>query len=209
MENKETLRQYFLYNKNIEGHDILDIFLDLDYKLNVIHKHGYAISSLNSDAIIYEAGGFNFDTEKFQTYASDEQRKNDIVNLAKLNLGTQVSIASGFSDFTVIPREKIAENFASIETSLTPATSGDEYLKTVLVKETSDIYYIEYLKTLKLNEEAQIGGRSNSRVKLLSTEAGRAMTLTEEDEAAFVNLAFYPIIIGLIIIVVGVILSFV
>lgn len=209
MENKETLRQYFLYNKNIEGHDILDIFLDLDYKLNVIHKHGYAMSSLNSDAIIYEEGGFNFDTEKFQIYASDEQRKADIVNLAKLNLGTQVSIASGFSDFTLIPSENIAENFSSIESSLTPATNGDEYLKTVLLKGTSDIYYIEYLKTLKLNEEAQVGGRSSSRTKLLSTEAGRAMTLSEEEEAAFVNLAFYPILIGLVVLIIGVVLSFV
>ncbi len=203
MENKETLRQYFSYNRNIEGNQILDIFLELDYKLSVIHNNGYVVGSLNSDNIVYE-NGFNFSTDSFRQMYSEEAKRQNISDLAKLNMGTQVSVASGFSDFTVIDSKVLAENFETIAASLTPATSGDEYLRAVIVKGSNDMYYNDYLLALRKENEAGGAGKSQTMVKVKSTEAGRAMSMDDSD-AAFINLAFYPIMIGLILLIISVI----
>lgn len=205
MENKESLRQYFLYNKNIEGQDLLDIFLDLDYKLSVVHNSGYIVDNLNSDNIVYEEG-FNFSSSSLRNIFTDEAKRKNIRDLAKLNIGAQISIQSGFSDFTVIDTSVIVDNFDAISSSLVTATQGDDYLKTVLLKGSDGIYYNDYLFNLRKENQAAGVGMSNSLVKVKSTEAGRAMALDDKD-AAFVNVVFYPILIVLIIISVAVILT--
>lgn len=205
MENKESLRQYFLYNKNIEGQDLLDIFLDLDYKLSVVHNSGYIVDNLNSDNIVYEEG-FNFSSSSLRHIFTDEAKRKNIRDLAKLNIGAQISIQSGFSDFTVIDTSVIVDNFDAVSSSLVTATQGDDYLKTVLLKGSDGIYYNDYLVNLRKENQAAGVGMSNSLVKVKSTEAGRAMALDDKD-AAFVNVVFYPILIVLIIISVAVILT--
>lgn len=205
MEKQETLRQFFSYNKNIESEEILDIFLQLDDKLKLIHENGYIIHNLSSDNVVYESG-FNFNVASFRKSPSIEMQRANIRDMAKLNLGSQISVATSFADFTAVKTEVIAENYEQMSSSLVPATEGDEYLRAVLVKGADTVYYNDYLRSLRQNQTIDAGGVSRAFSKVKSTEAGRAMSMDDAD-AAFVNVAFYPIMLGVILVVASVILS--
>ena len=188
----ENLGQYFVYNNDPE--QARDVFISLDNQLKLIHEKGYTVD-INSSSIIYE-NGFGF--SKFYAGLTEETRRKNIEDLAKLAVGTYFSIPTGtFSDYTHLPNEYIRDNFDIMESNILKVNPNDDYYREVLVNGNIS-YYNDYLKQLKLSNP-QGKANESSRVLSYSTPQGRAMA--NKDEAAFINLAFYPIIISLFIVI--------
>ena len=188
----ETLEQYFSYNNQPE--QIRDCFLLLDNQLKLIHERGYSVD-INSSSIIYENGlGF----ARYYKGLTEEERRANIEDLAKLAVGTYFSIPTGtFSDYTHLPVDYIKNNFQGMESGILKALPNDHYYREVLVNGKS-LYYNDQLKELRAKPQGKQG--SNSHVLSYSTPEGRAMS-SNQDEAAFIDLAFYPIIATLTAIV--------
>ena len=187
----ETLGQYFSYNNDPEV--IRDSFISLDNQLKLIHERGYSVE-ISSSSIVYENGlGFS----RFSKGLTEEERRNNIEDLAKLAVGTYFSTPTGsFSDYTHLPNDYIKENFDIMETSILKASRDDNYYRDVLVNGKTE-YYNDYLKRIS---DKKVGREnSNSRVLTYSTPEGRAMI--NKEESAFLDLAFYPIIATLFAIV--------
>ena len=187
----ETLGQYFSYNNDPEV--IRDSFISLDNQLKLIHERGYSVE-ISSSSIVYENGlGFS----RFSKGLTEEERRNNIEDLAKLAVGTYFSTPTGsFSDYTHLPNDYIKENFDIMETSILKASRDDNYYRDVLVNGKTE-YYNDYLKRIS---DKKVGREnSNSRVLTYSTPEGRAMS--NKEESAFLDLAFYPIIATLFAIV--------
>lgn len=186
----ENLGQYFTYNNDPEH--IRQSFISLDNQLKIIHSKGYSVD-INSSSIIYENGlGFS----RFNQGLTETERKANIEDLAKLAIGTYFSIPTGtFSDYTHLPNDYIRENFDFFESSIPKVSSNDSYYREVLV-DGKTMYYSDYLSKLKVST-----GKSNENARVLnySTPQGRAMS--QKDEAAFVDLAFYPILLTITIII--------
>lgn len=187
----ETLGQYFSYNGDPEL--IRNVFIKLDNQLKLIHERGYSVE-ISSSSIVYE-NGFGF--SRYSIGLTEEERLSNIQDLAKLAVGTYFSIPTGaFSDYTHLPNEYIKENFEMMEDSILKVSPNDDYYREVLVND-KQIYYNDYLT--ELNKKDTGKGNSNSRSLVYSTPQGRAFS--NKEEAAFIELAFYPIIVTLSIIV--------
>ena len=163
----ENLGQYFTYNNDPEH--IRQTFISLDNQLKIIHSKGYSVD-INSSSIIYENGlGFS----RFNQGLTEEERKANIEDLAKLAIGTYFSIQTGtFSDYTHLPNDYLRENFDFFESSIPKVSSNDSYYREVLV-DGKVMYYSDYLSKLKVTP-----GKSNENARVLnySTPQGRAMT---------------------------------
>lgn len=177
----ETLGQYFSYNSDPEK--IREIFINLDEQLKIIHSRGFAVE-INSSSIVYE-NGFGF--SRFVNGLNEDMRRKNIEDLAKLAVGAYFSLPTGtFSDYTHLPTDYVKNNFDVMEGSIYKMSKNDNYYRDVFNGNVG--YYCDYLKTLKDNSV----GKDNSRVLAYSTAAGRAMT--DKENAAFIDLVFYPVI---------------
>ena len=187
----ENLGQYFTYNN--EPEHIRDSFILLDNQLKIIHSKGYSVD-INSSSIVYENGlGFT----RFNPRLTEQQRRANIEDLAKLAIGTYFSLPTGtFSDYTHLPIDYIRENFDFFETSIQKSMPNDTYYREVLV-DGKISYYNDYLSKLKTSPQGK--SNENSRVLNYSTPQGRAMS--QKDESAFIDLAFYPILLTITIII--------
>lgn len=188
----ESIGQYFVYNS--EPEQVRDTFIALDNQLKLIHEKGYSVD-INSSSIVYE-NGFGF--TRYYKDLTEEKRRKNIEDLAKLALGTYFSLPTGtFSDYTHLPIDYIRNNFEFMESNILKSSENDDYYREVLMN-GNICYYNDYLKHLKMNNP-QGKANQSSRVLSYSTPQGRAMA--NKDEAAFINIAFYPITITLFIII--------
>ncbi|MBE6151519.1 MAG: hypothetical protein IJZ46_05300 [Bacilli bacterium] len=184
----ETLKEHFTYN--LDPDQAREIFIKLDSRLKELHSEG-KYADITSETI-----GFVEDYDFLRVYkgSNEELRKKNIESLAKLAVGTYFSLPSGtFYDYSCFPTENLRNYFDSIESNIPVVYPEDSYYREVLVNGNM-WYYNDYLNTIK--KQAQ--GKGNNRVLTYSTPQGKAMT--NKEEAAFVNLAFYPIIISLFVI---------
>lgn len=181
----DTLGKYFTYNQDPEK--ARDIFIKLDSKMKSLHSEGKYID-INSNTI-----GISEDCDFLRTSKglTPELRQANIESLAKLAVGTYFSLPSGtFYDYSNFPTENLRNYFDSIESNIPIAYPDDIYYREVLINGNM-WYYNDYLDNLKKHSQ----GKGNNRVLSYSTPQGRAMS--SKDESAFVNIAFYPIIISL------------
>jgi hypothetical protein len=184
----ETLGQYFTYNHDIDK--ATDIFVQLDNQMKKLHEKGQYVE-INSNTIGIDEDCSFFRISKGLT---PELRQANIETLAKLSVGTYFSLPSGtFYDYSTFPTEKLKAYFDSIESNIPKLHPEDNYYREILIN-GNVLYYNEYLANLKKHSQ----GKENSRVLTYSTPQGKAMA--NKDEAAFVNIVFYPIIISLFII---------
>jgi hypothetical protein len=186
----ETLGQYFSYNKNPEH--IRDVFISLDKQLQLIHERGYSVE-ISSSSIVYE-GRLGF--SRFNKGLTETERKANIEDLAKLAIGTYFSLPTGtFSDYTHLPNDYVKQNFDAFESSILKASDNDNYYRSVLVDGKIG-YYNDYLQNMKKSNPQ---GKNNNRVLTYATPEGKAMA--KREDAAFIDLAFYPILITLTLII--------
>lgn len=187
----ETLSQYFSYTNDPEK--ARDIFLTLDNQLQIIHSKGYSVE-INSSSIIYE-NGFSF--SRINKGLTEEIKRGNIEDLAKLAIGTYFSIPTGtFSDYTHLPNDYIRENFDVIETSIQKSMPNDEYYREILVNGNIG-YYNDYLRNLKTTTPQ---GKANESSRVLSYATPQGKAMSNNDEAAFINIVFYPLIMTLTVI---------
>ena len=185
----ETLGKYFAYNTNPDK--AREIFVELDYKMQELHSEGKYID-INSGTIGVDETCNFLRTSKGLT---PELQKQNIETLAKLAVGTYFSLPSGtFYDYSTFPTETLRTYFDSIESNIPTSHPDDTYYREVLMNGNM-WYYNDYIKALK----KQSAGKDNSRVLSYSTPQGRAMT--NKEEAAFINVVFYPMIVTLFIII--------
>jgi len=184
----DTLDKYFTYNPDLEK--ARDIFIKLDYKMKELHADGKYID-ISASMIGIDEDCVFLRTSKGLT---EQLRAENIESLSKLAVGTYFSLPSGtFYDYSKFPTDSLRSYFDSIESNIPIISSNDNYYREVLMNGNM-WYYSDYLN--HLNKQAQ--GKGNNRVLTYSTPQGKAMT--NKEEAAFINIAFYPIIVSLFIV---------
>ena len=192
MEKSETLRQYLTYNKDSDLID--DIFLKLDNQMKYLHGKGYFVSELNSDTILldesYDEPAFVFSAISKSSNKEQDFKKN-IVDLSKLAIGAFISSENGFCDYTKMSDNYIKRYFNEISYYL----PHPNYFESVLVEGRAG-YYSDYVRIQGENS------KSNSMVKTKTNEYGKLYASNEE--AAFIKIVFYPVVIICIITVIAV-----
>lgn len=185
----ETLGLYFSYNNDTD--DTRNTFINLYQQLKKIHEDGFAVADISAQSIVHDQDGFKF--SRFDKLDEDKKRDN-IESLCKLAVGTYFSLPTGtFFDYSHFPTSYVKDNFEIMATSL----PDSDYYRDVLVN-GHIWYYNDYLK--EVSKKADQGkGNSNARVLGYSTPEGRAMT-NKQDEAAFINIVFYPILVTLAVV---------
>lgn len=198
MGKRETLRQYLTYNKDISV--IEGIFKDLDSQLKYIHSQGFCVSELNSDSITMDEN-YNssyMDLPKFSfssiSRLQDSARdiSSNITDLSKLAIGAYISIENGFCDYSQLSTNYIKQYFNEISFYLPNAP----YFKGVIMDNDTSAYYNDYIQITSGNS------RSNSRQKNYTNAYGKMYS--SDDDAAFIQLVFYPVIIISVITIIAV-----
>lgn len=197
MEKKETLRQYLTYNKDID--ETNQIFINLYSQLNYLHKNGYFVSELNSDSILLEDSQYSSNSQNVFMFSSiakskdkEKEFSNNILDLSKLAIGAFISVENGFCDYSGMSTDYIKKYFREISTYL----PNSEYFSNVIMNNDTSNYYSDYVRIATGNS------KGNSIQKTKANEYGKMYT--PDDEAAFVQLVFYPVIIISIITVIAV-----
>lgn len=192
MGKSETLRQYLTYNKDSDLID--DIFLKLDNQMKYLHGKGYFVSELNSDTILldesYDEPAFVFSAISKSSNKEQDFKKN-IVDLSKLAIGAFISSENGFCDYTKMSDNYIKRYFNEISYYL----PHPNYFESVLVEGRAG-YYSDYVRIQGENS------KRNSMVKTKTNEYGKLYASNEE--AAFIKIVFYPVVIICIITVIAV-----
>lgn len=197
MEKKETLRQYLTYNRDVN--EINEIFVNLDRQLKYLHQRGYCVSDLSSDSIILESNKFSSpDNQNVFMFSSITRTNNSVKDysdnveaLSKIAIGAFMSVENGFCDYSQLSTEYIRKYFGEISMYL----PNSEYFAKII--QDGDIsYYSDYIQMTTGNS------RNNTIQKRKVTEYGK-MYVPEED-AAFIQIVFYPVIIISIITVIAV-----
>lgn len=201
----ENLTNYISYQlKNPEN--IRDTFLSLDKQLEFFHKKGYAVE-VRPNKIELSDGMYVF--SNFRDGLTEEERRKEIVDLAKLAVGTYFSMPSGqFVDYTKVSTDYLKKNYEylQMDSTILKATEGDNYYRDVIVDGRDGVYYNDYLVALR---GTQSHNRTDTKavVKSLGTY-GKPNTIKEENigipkedlnkQAAFIDIVFYPIIFAIL-----------
>lgn len=201
MEKRETLRQYLTYHKDFD--EINQIFINLDKQMKYLHQKGYCILDLNSDTILLESdkANSNIDQNSFmfssiiRSTNRDQDFSNNIVDLTKLAIGAFISVENGFCDYSQLSTNYIKRYFGEIAFYL----PNKEYFANIIV-ENKMSYYSDYVQA-KSDKN-----RNNTIQKTKANEYGKMYS--GEEESAFIQLVFYPVIIISIITIIAVISKF-
>ena len=211
----ETFAQRRSYNRNPE--DIRTDLITLDDQMKIFHKDGYVVD-VNPESIQFDGDMFVYTS--FRKGFSEEERRKNIEDLAKLAVGTYYSIPSGtFVDYTNVSTEYLRKSFDSLQmsSSILKAADNDCYYHDVIVEGRNDVYYNDYLVKLA---EYNASHRTNTRVvvKSLGTLSGAdsheephptglgipEYELYKDKQSAFIDIIFYPVLTGI-----GVLLTYV
>ena len=188
MGKKETLRQFLTYNKDIN--EVEEIFINLNEQLKRLHQSGYCVGELNSDTITLQDDNYSFPNQQknfvFESIVKSHNKANDIrdniVDLSKLAIGAYMSVEHGFCDYTALSTEYIKKNFNDISYFL----PNSNYFSSVIIDDMC-FYYSDYIQLESGNK------RSNNYQKTKANNYGKMYAY--EDDAAFIQIVFYPVIL--------------
>lgn len=198
----ENLNDYFLYN--YDGNGLSGLFDAISDKMKEIHEGNRYVANLSSLSIMYDGSNFSFGGIE-PSYNQQYDKRRNIVGLAKLMLGSYLSVANGFKDFSEVDDNWFIQNIDDICSNISDDDFEPDYFYAVFT-EGSNEYYSDFLDRLRQN--ASIGGKANTNVyaKVLSNGAGRLYSgedeekeveTTVEKKTAHVMPIFYPLLIGL------------
>lgn len=204
----ETIRSYFALNKDYN--EMVNVFSMLYKRLEVIHENGMYVPVISSDHILYEDGTFVFDDMRLADNIELRKREN-LVALSKLFLGTFLSLSTDFKDFSMIDTDWFTSNMNSINSSIVADQFYPEYFESVFIEGNNEYFDDFYEKQLKKEE---LNSRSNNKTykKILNNAASGLYSDYFEEEvvdenvvekkSAYINFLFYPtlIICGAIIV---------
>ena len=190
------LGEYFSYND--ENTDISSIFEELSRQLKIIHSHEMVVPNLSSKSISCDDDYRFVDID--EPYNFELQKKENIRSLAKLMLGTYLSIGNGFKDFSFVDDEWFSKNITDILKSISTDNFYDDYFESVFVDGNNE-YYSDFIDRKRQDEDLNHRSNINGFKKVLRTAAS---SLYEEEEYqendiqknASINSIFYPLLIG-------------
>lgn len=202
MGNKETLRQYLTYNKQIN--EIAQIFYNLDSQLKYLHSKGYCVGELNSDSILLETNKNSSPNNQslfifssiVRVQNAEQDFSRNIIDLSKLAVGAFISIENGFCDYTNLDSSYIRKYFDEMAIYVPNA----DYFRNVIIDNDTTMYYSDFV-----NPKNSIG-KSNSRQMVKSNNYGKMYV--PDEEAAFVKIVIYPVLIITIIAVIAIFSKF-
>lgn len=194
----ETMRDYFSYNRDYNN--LPDIFNSLYKKLNIIHDNGMCVPRISSDNIFYDED-FSFDNMVLADNIELRKREN-IIDLSKLFLGTYLSLSTGFKDFSFVDTEWFSNNLDSINSSITSDNFYPEYFSSVFF-EGKNNYYHDFLENVRRKEELNSMSNNKTYKKILSNAASGVYSgyydeqeqIIEKKPSAYINTLLYPTLI--------------
>lgn len=198
----ETLNQYFSYNKDYN--DMINAYRVLYKKMKIIHDNGMQVPYIDSNHILYD-GSFSFDSMVLSQNIEVGRREN-LLSLTKLFLGTYLSLSTEFRDFSQVDDEWVSTNLNSINDSITEEYYPKEYFSSVLLN-GENLYYSDYLDKIEKENSYNTISNKNSYKKVL-TNVGSSLyqdnsmnmdidneVSSIEKKSAFINIMFYPVLI--------------
>lgn len=200
----ETLNQYFSYNKDCS---ISDVFYQLYKQMKVIHDNGMIVPLVDSNHILFD-GSFTFDDKSLSNNIELDKNEN-LLSLTKLFLGTYISFATGFRDFSSVDNEWFLQNMDSINNMITDDDFPSQYFSSVFVNGENG-YYSDYVDKIKQSESLSSMSNVKGYKKVLSNAASKfyedqSQTVESTDgvgkKTAFINFLFYPTLIISIILI--------
>ena len=198
----EKLRDYLVYN--LDSLDLSELFDNLSKQLKVIHSYDKVVPTLTSDSILCDEKGFSFESIE-DSNQIDTDKRNNILDLAKLVIGCFLSVSGEFRDFSTIDTSWFTDNIDDICATITDDSFRKDYYE-ALFENGSNEYYCDYLERVKQNEA--LGGKGNVRAykKVLSNAASELYDDPEDDldldkKVASISSLFYPLLIGLSVLV--------
>ena len=202
MENKETLRQYLTYNRDTS--EIEQIFYNLDSQLKYLHSNGFYVKDLNSDTIFLEENkNYSHNGQPVFMFSAiakskkmDEDISNNIKDLSKLAIGAFISINNGFCDYTNLDNNYIKKYFDEMSFYIPNA----EYFRDVMEENGTMMYYSDFV-TQKAS-----GGKGNATQMVKTNSYGKMYV--NDQEAAFVQIVLYPVLIVTVIAIVAIVSRF-
>lgn len=194
----ESLKQYFLYNKDYD--DMSNLYYDISKSLKLLHDNKKCVLKLSSDTIFLDDDKIVFSDVCEYT---DEKKSENIKNLSKLILGTHITLLSSFSDFSLVDDKWIVNNFIEIQRTMSSRTFPSEYLERNLLSGIVEYYHIY------TDLENSLKGVSSSKglTKMLrrasySLAGDSSLENLYEKKSAFLDAIVYPFIIIAIFIIV-------
>ncbi len=200
----EKLNDYFLYD--YDGSGLSNVFDSLSERLKEIHAYNQYVPNISSDTITYDGNVFSF-TGIQESRNMDYDKRKNITSLAKLILGSYLSVANGFKDFSQVDDNWFIQNIDDICSTITDDDFNSDYFHAVF-GEGSNEYYTDFLDRKSQTEALSGRENVNSYRKVLSNGAsafyapeteGSEYTpdYTVEKKSANVTQIFYPLLIGL------------
>ena len=198
----QTLYDYFCYNDDY--YEAERIFLNLSKRLKEIHSNNMIVSNLSSKSIVFDEN-VDFVSQQ-EAYNFEVQKRENIIDFAKLMLGAFLSLSTGFRDFSNVSTEWFSENIDDICSSITIDDFPGEYF-TNLFSGGNNEYFSDYLVQKEQKESLQGKSNVNSYKKVLSNSASSfyAPSYDESEnnnmfdssqKSALINKLFYPILLG-------------
>ncbi|MBR1385280.1 MAG: hypothetical protein IJ568_00455 [Bacilli bacterium] len=194
----ETLEEYFAYEKDYGN--ILKIYYNLSKELKTLHENNMIVPIISSKTITYN-DGFKFNNE-IESLDIERGKRSNIVSLAKLMLGTYLSLSTGFKDFSGVDTEWFSNNLDEICNSIQSEDFPKDYFYELLLQ-GKDEYFNDYINKIKQNEN--LGGKSNVNIykKVLSNSASnfyQEQTASYDDveidkPKARLSMIMYPLLV--------------
>lgn len=202
MEKKETLRQYLTYNK--DANEMEQIFYNLDSQLKYLHSNGFYVKDLNSDTIFLEENkNYSHNGQSVFMFSSiakssniDKDITSNIKNLSKLAIGAFISIDNGFCDYTNLDNNYIKKYFDEMSYYI----PNSEYFRSIVTENDVIMYYSDFIS------QKNSGGKGNAVQKVKANSYGKMYV--NDEEAAFVQIVLYPVLIVTVVAIVAIISRF-
>lgn len=203
-DTMETLKDYFSYE--VDSSNVDRIIEDLSRQLKMIHERGAVIRPLSCDSIVYD-NKFYFDSLNKPVDFNSEKKEN-ILTLSKIMIGAYMSVGAGFRDLSCVDSKWFAENIEDICSSVGISEYNKEYLMSIFLS-NSNLYYCDFLDNHRQKERLQGSGNIQTYTKVLRTAASELYqdqsllppeSISEEKKNASINIIFYPLLVGSIMI---------
>lgn len=202
----ETFSQYFSYNSDYNT--MMNAFEMLYKKMQIIHNNGLQVPYIDADHIYVDNDSFSFENMVLSENINVGSREN-LVDLTKLFIGSFLSLSTGFRDFSHVPTEWFSSNLDDINSSISADDYPSDFFSRVLFN-GENLYYNDYL----VEKEKMQSSVSNKNVhkKVLSNASSvlySDMSNIDDDDSfkivekksAFINVIFYPVMLGSILLI--------
>lgn len=197
MQYKEGTLGAFL-KTDFDFNFILNTIYSLDSQMKQIHKKGYCLKNISFSTVIFDEyqnitfADFYRISDSNDVYADLNDFNNMCMGLFVLNNSKETGYYSdiSFFDYSVLAKRDsqfVLKNYYFIKNSIPQEIVGyyDSFVSNSEIKYLSD-----FIKTMESNNS----NKNNARSLVKATAVGRALTDSENNNAAFAQALIYPIL---------------